>query len=315
MTSGNANPDPVLPAAGAGVRTNWTRAEFLRWCRRAAATACVGAPLYAFGIEPHWVSWVSRSLPIVNLPPSLVGRTLVQVSDLHIGPVVDDNYLEQVLRRVQSLDPEIVVMTGDWVTLQNSRPLWEKLDRHLQHFPRGRLATLSVLGNHDYGNAFKYDSEDGGRTLADGITSRLTDAGLTVLRNEVRSVSGLAIAGVDDFWGPSFRPAETFAQLPPDAAQLVLCHNPDAVDTDAFRQLRDCWVLSGHTHGGQCQIPWVTAPIVPIKNRNYVEGAVPLPNGVTLYVNRGLGYLRRVRFAARPEVTVFTLTRAERGSV
>ena len=63
-------------------------------------------------IEPHWIEIVERSLPIVGLPPRLVGKRLVQVSDLHAGPVVDQRWLCESMERVADLRPDLLVATG-----------------------------------------------------------------------------------------------------------------------------------------------------------------------------------------------------------
>jgi predicted MPP superfamily phosphohydrolase len=95
---------------------------------------------------------------------------------------------------------------------------------------------------------------------------------------------------------------------------IVLCHNPDAVDVPCWGDYGG-WILSGHTHGGQCKLPFFRPPILPINNKRYVRGEYDLGDSRRLYVNRGLGYIRRVRFLVRPEVTVFTLrNRVEPGA-
>ncbi len=89
-----------------------SRRSFLRTM---AACAGVGAGVgyYTFRIEPGWLEIVRRPLPIQRLPPSLAGRTLAHLSDLHVGPLVSDEYLLQTFRRVADLQPDIVVITGD----------------------------------------------------------------------------------------------------------------------------------------------------------------------------------------------------------
>src|SRR5947209_20631213 len=69
---------------------------------------------YAWLIEPHWVEYVERDLAIAGLPSALVGRTLVQLSDLHIGPEVGDDYLVQHFRRPADRKPDVVAVTGDF---------------------------------------------------------------------------------------------------------------------------------------------------------------------------------------------------------
>jgi uncharacterized protein len=86
-----------------------------------------------------------------------------------------------------------------------------------------------------------------------------------------------------------------------------MTHNPDTVDIPGWAGFAG-WVLAGHTHGGQCRLPYFGAPIVPIRNRRYTMGEVELNGGRRLYVNRGLGYTHRVRFLCSPEITVFRLT-------
>ncbi len=69
-----------------------TRRSFLR-ASGAAIAAAVGLGFYTWRVEPHWLEFVHRSLPIRGLPPSLLGRTLVQLSDIHVGGRVDDEYV------------------------------------------------------------------------------------------------------------------------------------------------------------------------------------------------------------------------------
>jgi hypothetical protein len=69
-------------------------------------------------------------------------------------------------------------------------------------------------------------------------------------------------------------------------------------------------ILSGHTHGGQCKPPFLPPPMLPVNNRSYVAGHYDLGRGRSLYINRGVGHTRQVRFNCRPEVTLFTLERA-----
>ena len=92
------------------------RRRFLRYGAGVAAAGAAGVLGYTFGVEPHWVEVVRRPLPVVALPPSLVGRRLIQISDWHVGPRVDDQYLVGCLKMVADLQPDIVAITGDLVT-------------------------------------------------------------------------------------------------------------------------------------------------------------------------------------------------------
>ena len=258
--------------------------------------------MYAWRIEPHWVRIVRRDLPIAHLPAELTGKTLVQLSDLHVGADVDETYLRGALDRVAALAPHIVAVTGDFMTAHDTERIGRAIDV-LGHLPRGALATLAILGNHDYG--YRWSRVH----VADALSRRLADVGFTVLRNDLVNVHGLQIAGIDDLWSPRFAPQRVMPRLDPSRPALVLCHNPDAADRPVWAGYRG-WILCGHTHGGQCRLPPLGPPILPIRNKRYWAGQVDLADGRRLYVNRGLGYLRRVRFAVRPEITAFRLTPA-----
>ena len=280
------------------------RREFLRRGAIGGAAAAVGLVGYTWQVEPHWVQVVQRDMPVRALPEALAGRRLVQLSDLHIGPQVDDEYLIDAFARAKALDPDIVVITGDFLTYVPSRgdAQFEQLRRVLLSLPRGRLATVAILGNHDYGVHW-VQAHIGRRVM-----SEVERAGADVLRNSVKNVAGLDIVGVSDLWAGLARPDVALAQRSSDAA-IVLCHNPDTLDGLPWSGYRG-WVLAGHTHGGQCKPPFLPPPLLPVRNRRYSAGEIPIGDGRRLYINRGLGHLTEVRFNVRPEITLFTL-RAE----
>ena len=86
------------------------------------------------------------------------------------------------------------------------------------------MATVGVLGNHDYGRIWWQDR------VADKLVGRLADLGIQVLRNASADVKGLRLVGINDLWGPHFAPGKVMNHLEKDRAAVVLCHNPDAAD-------------------------------------------------------------------------------------
>ncbi len=276
-----------------------TRRQFLYY----SGTATAGTLLYTTSIEPHWTEYVYRKMPVTNLPDHLVGRTLIQISDTHIGERVSSGFLLEEFRNTTALQPDFVVYTGDHVDYGSDDQL-EEMDRVFAEAPRGKLGTVAILGNHDYGKGFRLGS------IADRVSRKLTESGITVLRNSRTTVAGLTITGLDDFWGTNFNPRPALARIDPAGANLVLCHNPDVCDLNVWSGYQG-WILSGHTHGGQCRVPGFAPPVLPIKNKAYAAGEIDLRDGRRLYVNRALGHSHRVRFAVRPEITVFTLSRNE----
>ena len=275
----------------------FSRRSFVRLAASSAAGAAV-AGLYTWRVEPHWLEIVRRALPIRDLPPALAGRMLVQFSDIHVGNRVSDAFVIETFERVAALTPDIVVITGDLSSYH--RDLVPQLHRVYRHFPQGRLATLAILGNHDYGPNWSHPD------IADAVVSAVTPFGIRVLRNEVQDVGGLQVAGLDDLWADRFEPAATLSRLDRQRAALVLSHNPDTVDLPGWNGYRG-WILAGHTHGGQCKAPFLPPPLLPVRNRRYSQGEIAIAGNRRLYINRGVGHLLRVRMNVRPEVTVFEL--------
>ena len=260
--------------------------------------APVLAALYTWRIEPTWTDYVRLKMSIKGLPEELEGKSLVQLSDIHVGARVDPSYLAGVFAAVARLKPDIVAYTGDFISYAGPETL-DQLERMANRMPRGRLGTVAVLGNHDYGEGWR----QGG--VADAVVRILSGVGCAVLRNETVDVHGLSIGGLDDLWAGRARWGSWVTGL--NRPALMLCHNPDACDLPEWAGYEG-WILAGHTHGGQCRPPFLPPPLLPVKNKRYTAGAFELGQGRTLYINRGLGHLLRVRFNVRPEVTIFELT-------
>jgi predicted MPP superfamily phosphohydrolase len=284
------------------------RRQFVKGTAAALAAAGVGSVGYAIGIEPHWLEVVEQDLPIDNLPDSLAGKRLIQLSDLHVGPRVSDEYLARSLDRVRSVDAAIVVVTGDFISVvPDMESLFARLRSVLSHLPKGRVATLGILGNHDYGIGWRDPN------VAARVVAEAERAGMRILRNETASVGRLDVLGIDDLWSGRADPAPALRSRQ-GAAQLTLVHNPDAADRLPWQDYRG-WMLAGHTHGGQCKPPFLPPPLLPVENRRYVAGVTPVDARRTLYISRGIGHLIRARFNVRPEITVFTMRKSLGGSV
>lgn len=259
--------------------------------------------LYTWQIEPFWLEFVRLKMPVNHLPDALVGKTLMQISDIHVGKRFDHRFVIDSFRRAKALRPDFVVYTGDYISMTNNEVPYAILEEVLAHVVRGQTGTVGILGNHDYGVNWAQAS------VADNISEKLVNSGITLLRNEQTEINGLNFIGFDDFWGPNFKPESAIQNLDKTKANIVLCHNPDVCDVDVWSDY-DSWILSGHTHGGQCKAPFLTPPMLPVKNKMYSAGKLDLSNGRTLYINRALGHLWQVRFNVRPEITIFELEKA-----
>lgn len=279
-----------------------SRRGFLRGSAAAAATVIAGAGAYTRWVEPHWVGVTEVPMRFPALPESLVGKRLAQISDLHVGPVVDDAYLRRAMRQVRDLAPDYLAITGDLMTTEGTEQIGKTLSV-LKELPLATTHTVAITGNHDYGLGYRR------RDVAEGLLEGMRRLGIHALRNESVEIDGLQLAGCGDLWGDVCNMWRTLDRVDATRPAVCLAHNPDVADLHGWGRFRG-WVLSGHTHGGQCRFPGIGAPLLPIRNRSYDQGHIALADGRDLYVNRGLGYSHKLRFRAPPEITLFTLQRA-----
>jgi hypothetical protein len=257
---------------------------------------------YSWQLEPFWLEFVNLKMPIKNLPEHLVGKKLMQISDIHVGNRFDYNYLIDSFKKAQKLNPDFVVYTGDFIDYE-SEEQFNQLGTVLKHVVTGKYGTVGVLGNHDYGKNWSEEN------VAQNVISVLKEHNIDVLRNSKTSYQGLNFIGVDDYWSTNFYPKEATKNFDVNQPYVALCHNPDVCDLDVWNGYNS-WILSGHTHGGQVKPPFLPPPILPVENERYSAGKIDLEDGRTLYINRALGCLRQVRFNVRPEITIFELEQA-----
>lgn len=226
---------------------NFTRRKFLKGSLILGGAGLLTG-LYAWQIEPFWLEFVERKLPIKHLPPQLKGARLMQISDLHVGNRFNRQYLIDSFNEAREYNPDIVVYTGDFINYESAEQ-FDQLNEVFAHAVIGKMATIGILGNHDYGVNWEQNE------VANRVVEIVTSHGITVLRNQKTEVSGLTIIGLDDLWSPNFQPELAFKDINFNQANLVLCHNPDAADLPIWQGYQD-WILAGHTHGGQCKPPF-----------------------------------------------------------
>lgn len=216
--------------------------------------------------------------------------TIAQISDLHLGVMLGDEFLERVIAKLRDIQPDIVVATGDVVDGQGD-DLNALARRFLTFQPS--MGAFAVTGNHEYfaglENSLRF----------------LRNAGFTVLRGESAAAGGIVLVGVDD---PSARALGQEVKLDTQKALasatsndfIVLLKHQPVVDKETPFDLQ----LSGHIHGGQIfpfgLIPWMTYGVR--------SGLTRLGEGRWLYVSRGTGtWGPPVRLFAAPEITLITI--------
>jgi hypothetical protein len=286
----------------------WPRKGFFKRLLWNAARRVALGGLYAWGIEEHWLKVERRAMPIPGLGDALCGSTLAHISDLHCSPIVLEKYLNHCVDAVNRLGPDFIAVTGDLIT--GPKPYARRVARILARLSP-RIATVACLGNHDYG-IFHPNGLGAARDLAQYVAEQLSRADIFVMMNESRvfRCDGAAIqfVGLEDLWSDRYDPIRAF-ETAADLPTIALCHNPDAAWQVAYWGAH--WVLAGHTHGSPKTGTRLRDLLLPASHKDFLAGLYALGGGKYLYVNRGLGYARRMNLNARPEITLFTLNRAE----
>jgi hypothetical protein len=266
--------------------------------------------LYTWEIEDHWRLVERRAMPLPKLRSGLAGATLVQLSDLHFSPLMREAHVRIYMDLVNGLEPDFIAITGDFITA-STRYYARRVGAVLSEL-RPRIASLAVLGNHDWG-LWKPGSFKGSAALADYLTEQLEQAGVNVLRNGAHSFrrngAVLHFVGLGELWSQEYHPDRAFAAVPDSQPTIALCHNPDAApDLAAFGA---DYVLSGHTHGKILSSATINNLFFPVEHKHFAAGEYSLGLGRRLYVNRGIGHSWRPRRDHRPEVSAFTLTESQ----
>lgn len=217
---------------------------------------------------------------------------IVALTDLHISPALPAEYFDHVRTLVAAQDPDLILLTGDFVSFPKNIELLERL------FARpwsARFATLAVLGNHDFW------------TDAKRVRETLSAGGVTLVENGCwhlpTAVGHVAVCGTDAPWGP-----ELSAALDRSELNVVLSHTPDNVYRLAEQGAS--LVFAGHTHGGQIRLPGIGSIVVPSRNgRMFDEGHFRV-DGADLFVSAGVGADDPpLRVYCQPEIFVVDLSR------
>jgi len=257
--------------------------------------------LSLYGLWQGTASPVLRQfdLPLADLPPELEGLRIAHITDMHIGPLFHADRTEELVARINALEPDFVFLTGDIVdgSVQALR-----MDAAPLAKLRARHGVWACLGNHEYYSGFV------------PWMKQFSAFGVRMLINEhaVLWINGrpLVLAGVSDEAAARFGLEEpdigkALAGAPSDAPRLLLAHRPK--ESAEYARHGVAAQFSGHTHGGQA-LP--VQPLVKWLNGSYLHGLYNV-NGMMLYIGAGAalwaGY--PVRFGVPSEFAFFQLTK------
>lgn len=293
-------------------------------------------------IEPNLLAVNKLRIPISNLPQALNGLKIIQFSDLHWHQTFSRRFLKKIESKINALNPDIIVFTGDLLCrskLENPQPLKSFLNAL-----KSKIGCFAVLGNHDYAQFVSINNEGfyainkkDTSTIRQGfkrlfckkpIQATISEQAKKVQmheeliaffketpfqllhnRNEVIPIkdSGINICGLGEYSLGRIDIPVAFKNYNDSYPGLILVHNPDAIPL-----LADCsgdLILSGHTHGGQINIPFIMKRLTYMENYQYKRG-LKKADSKWAYINRGLGSIMQFRWFSMPELTLITLDQA-----
>jgi uncharacterized protein len=280
-----------------------TRRQFVR--RSAVGLAALSGSAVAvegFFREPNHPIAEHIEVRLARLPEAFQGFRIAQITDIHFGPYMDQASLERAVRLAQEFQPDLVALTGDFV----SRPFRQRnglegarnAEPCADVFARWKgVRMIAVLGNHDHWNN------------PDMVAASLAKRGILVLRNGAQAIERenqvLWVAGVDDALEGRADLGHSIARIPPTDATILLAHEPDFAD-HAARFPVDLQ-LSGHSHGGQVRIPGIGPIILPAMARKYHTGLNRVGR-LQVFTSHGIGVINPpVRLNCPPKVSLLTL--------
>ena len=251
-------------------------------------------------------------LDFPHFPEDLNSVKIIQISDVHVGSFFN-NYkkVEKAIEKINTLNADYVFFTGDLVNNSAAEMKgWESVFSKIQ----AKKGKYSILGNHDYGDYVKWESENQKHQNLLDLIAIHQEIGFKPLLNEsVELAPNFWLLGVENWGKAPFRQSgelgKTLSNVPTEAFKLLLSHDPSHFDLQVLDTDIDL-TISGHTHGMQFGIERFGIKFSPVSLRYKKWAGLYQVGKQYLYVNRGFGYLGFPgRVGIYPEITEIKLGR------
>jgi predicted MPP superfamily phosphohydrolase len=291
-------------------------------------------------IEPNLIFTTRLSLPIPNLPKDLENFKILQISDIHLNENASNLFLAKLVKKCRALKPDLIVLTGDFICYGALREP-ERLKSLLQQF-QAPYGCYAVLGNHDYASFVSINAKGDYDVITPPASSSLSRAfrrlvetktltkktteqakstpmhsalvpliqetPFKLLHNATETISvkstKLNICGLGEYSLKKNDAAQAFQKYDQSYPGIILLHNPDGAHT--LKDYPGDIILSGHTHGGQVNLPWMWKKFTLLENMKFKKG-LKQSDGKWIYINRGLGSVLPFRWFSPPEILLLTL--------
>ena len=282
-----------------------------------ALLAAIPFTSIAYGmLKGRWAFRVIRKqIASANIPASFDGFKVVQISDAHVGSFFDNHkQVKRAIQMINDLEPDVLVFTGDMVNnFASEAESWIDAFGSLQ----AKYGKFSILGNHDYGDYSKWDSEEEKAANLNRLKEIHSEMGFRLLLNENERIDlngdQIGLLGVENWGVPPFPQHGDLAQAKRGAENLpfkiLLSHDPSHWDHVVRKEHSDIdLTLSGHTHGMQFGVELGNIKWSPVKYKYPKWAGLYTEGQQQLYVNRGFGYIGFPgRVGMPPEITLLEL--------
>ncbi len=253
-------------------------------------TVFLGLYVYARYIEPNrlMVNRISLKNSKVEAP-----LKIVFFGDAHMGKFNHIEQLDQIVQKINSENPDLVIFTGDLIDSEAGNSVNPEMISWKLSKIQATYGKFGVMGNHEYALLDEFDYQE-----------LMNAGGFQVLTNDWLDIPelNLRLLGLDDAYrgSPDLNLSDDART---DTYNILLTHEPDIIDKMDLANIQ--LVLAGHTHGGQITIPFLTEKILPLNGRKYVKGLFKIGTGkqTSLFVTKGTGMTKLpFRFLNVPEI-------------
>lgn len=288
------------------------RSEFLVKAGLAAAAIPLTSLSWGMIAGPYRYKVFSEKVKIPNLPKAFNGLKIAQISDIHSGSFYNKEAVQRGVDLLMAQKADVVFFTGDIVNDKAT-----EMEPYLEMFSqiKAPMGVFSILGNHDYGDYAKWDSEEAKLENRKAVRELHSRMGWRLLLNEhvylEKGEDKIGLIGVEN-WGAGFHQEGDLEKAYEgiDApVKLLLSHDPTHFDKVVKKDFKDINIMfAGHTHGAQIGIETANFKWSPISLRYSKWAGLYEENGQYLYINRGFGFLGYAgRLGIMPEITVMEL--------
>ena len=302
----------IISIIGKGVGLFWNQGSMVfNWI--ALGITCLWLIAAVFGITVGWKKVTVEKVTITSskIPESFNDYKIVQLSDFHIGTYASSpKTVEKIVKRVNSLHPDLIVFTGDLVNTSSEEI--NQFENILSQF-KAKDGVLSVLGNHDYCLYKSYVAPDSPEKELSKLVATEKKIGWRLLRNDniqiKRGNDSIAIIGVENAGGKSFTDRadlkKALSGIPENEFKILLSHDPSHWRREVLPKSDIDLMLAGHTHAMQFKIGnWS-----PSKYSYPEWGGLYSEGPQQLYVSTGIGENVAFRFGAYPQIVLIDLKR------